>query len=108
MINRTGMLIIACALLLAVVATDAEAQTTQTQKQEKIRKMEQVQTQKARPAKMPQKTTGKDRVSATGYHNNYDQDEPTQERPNPLDAKAARGLDPVRDPVRGQGTPTLR
>lgn len=97
--NRTGMLTIACALLLAVFATGAEAQTTQTQKQQKIRKMDQVQTQKARPAKMPQKTTGKDRGSATGYHKNYDQDKPTQERPNPLD--------PVRDPARKPGNPLL-
>jgi len=106
--TKFGTLMISCTLLLAFAATGAEAQTAREQKQENIRKMEQVRTQKARPTQKPRATSSRDKVSSTGYHHGQDQDEPTQERPNPLDAKAARGLDPVREPVRGQGAPTLR
>lgn len=105
--TKFGTLMISCTLLLALAATGAEAQTAREQKQENIRKMEQVRTQKAQPTQMPRATSNRDKVSVTGYHDK-EQDEPTQERPNPLDAKAARGLDPVRDPVRGPGAATLR
>lgn len=45
--------------------------------------------QQAKPVQKPQATSDRDKVGATGYHDK-DQDEPTQERPNPLDYKPAQ------------------
>lgn len=53
-----------------------------------------VSTRKAQPKKMPKATGSKEKVSA-GFECD-DCDEPTQERPNPLDAKAAQKFDPIR------------
>ncbi|HPJ97234.1 MAG: hypothetical protein PHV00_11360 [Syntrophales bacterium] len=87
---KFGTLMMSCALLLAFAATGAEAQTMRKQKGKMVGQTEQVRPQKAQPAQMPQATSDRDKVSATGFHDK-EQDEPTQERPNPLDTKAAKG-----------------
>ena len=43
----------------------------------------------AKPVQMPQATSDRDKAGATGFHDK-EQDEPTQEHPNPMDAKPAR------------------
>lgn len=52
---------------------------------------------KATPMEKPRTTTSRDKVSATGFHDK-DQDEPTQERPNPLDTGTPQGIVPLQAP----------
>ena len=96
-------------LLLLLFTTSATVQAAQVQKETKgiVPKPSTVAPRKAQPAEKPVATGQRDKLSATGYFDK-EQDEPTQERPNPLDAKAARGIDPGQIPVTNPGSRTPR
>jgi len=98
MMNKSGMLIVFCTMLLAVRADGALAESPQSQPQPQVKKPAATQTLRAKPAEKPQATSNRDRVSVSGYGS--DPGEDTQERPNPLDSKSAQSPIPVRDPVR--------
>lgn len=53
---------------------------------------------KALPVEKPRTTSDRDRVSATGY-GDKDQDEPTQELPNPLDSGTIQKIETLKAPV---------
>ncbi len=96
-------------LLLILFAAAQGLQAAQVQKDTKraVPMPTTVAPRKAQPAEKPVATGQRDKVSATGFFDK-EQDEPTQERPNPLDAKAARGIDPGQIPVTNPGNRTPR
>lgn len=60
-----------------------------------IKKTTNIEPRKAQPKEMPKTVSSKEKVSA-GFECD-DCDEPTQERPNPLDARKARKINAAKD-----------
>jgi hypothetical protein len=103
--NRIETLLVGGTFLITLCIGSAFAQTIQTPKVPQVKKPAAVRPYKATPIEKPQATNERDKLSVTGY--GEDPGEETQERPNPLDAKAAQTLDPMRDPIRGpKNTPS--
>ncbi|MDX9821362.1 MAG: hypothetical protein RBT20_05475 [Syntrophales bacterium] len=94
-------------LILFTTAQGLEAAQIQKETKRTVPMPTTVAPRKAQPAEKPAATGQRDKVSATGFFDK-EQDEPTQERPNPLDAKAARGIDPGQNPVTNPGSRTPR
>lgn len=106
--NRIETLLVAATFLITLCIGSAFAQTVQTPKVPQVKKPAAVRPYKATPVKKPQATSNRDKLSSSARGYEDDPGEETQERPNPLDAKTAQNLDPMRDPVRGPKTTPSR
>ena len=98
--KRLCFLMISCALLFTFFVISTEAQEVVKPKGATAEKIMTDKTQQAKPVEMPQATSKRDQLSATGYHDKEEGEE-TQERPNPLDKNSSQVINPLHDPVRG-------
>ena len=106
--RRLAVLTVFCVLAALVsAAAAADPRETQGPKAPAVKKQQAVKPMKARPVEKPQSVGTRDKVSATGYFDK-EQDEPTQERPNPNDAKGMRDTAAAPNPAQGQTMPARR
>ncbi len=107
--KRLFALIVSCALAAFFSAAVAAAEPVETQKPKApaTKKLQSVKPLKAKPAEKPQAVSNREKVSAAGFQSK-DDDEPTQERPNPIDTKGLKDPAAVKNPARGQSMPASR
>jgi hypothetical protein len=95
-------LTLSCAFLLAFFVSGVKAQEVQKPKGATAKKIMTNKVQKAKPVEMPQATSKRDQLSShsAGYGGD-EEGEPTQEwKPNTLDDKASKSINPLHDPVK--------
>lgn len=106
--RRLAVLTVFCVLAAWVsAAAAAEPRETQGPRAPAVKKQQAVKPMKARPVEKPQNVGTREKLSATGYFDK-DQDEPTQERPNPIDTKGVKDPAAATNPARVQSTPAPR
>ncbi len=105
--RKLALLVFTCALAAFISADAAEAMEKHKRTDPAVQKQQSVKPMKATPVGKPQSVGTREKLSATGYHDK-DQDEPTQERPNPIDTKGIRDPAAARNPAQGQAMPAPR
>jgi hypothetical protein len=98
--KRLCSVMMVCAFSLAFFVVGAEAQGVQKPKGTTAEKIVTITTQKAKPVEMPQSTSKREQVSATGYHDKEEGEETQEFKPNLLDKNASQAINPLHDPVR--------
>lgn len=105
--RKLALLIFTCMLAAFFSADAAVAMEKHKRSDPAAQKQQTVKPMKAKPVGKPNSVGTREKLSATGYFDK-EQDEPTQERPNPVDAKGIKDPAGATNPARAHETPAPR